>query len=644
MHRVLPLLSLLAACRPLGIALPTDSPPPGDSLATDDSGGDTTIITDTMTVEFSVKRGFYDAPFALDLSTTEPGATIHWTTDGSDPAASDRAFQGSSPATLTVDPASDDGRDPVPGFVVRAYASKDGRADGRVGTHSYLFAGQVAALSPDGRAPGPGWPDPYYTDSSTDSSQAMDYGMDPDVYGDPDYASLIEPALLAIPTISLVTDLEHLFDPRTGIYVNAMEHGDAWERPVSVELLDPTGAEGFQIDAGLRMRGGWSRYSHCPKRAWRLFFRSEYGATKLEFPLFGDEGADEFDTVDLRTAQNYSWSFKTDNGEENTMVRDVFSRDLQRDLGRPYTRSRYYHLYLDGVYWGLYQSQERAEASFATTYLGGDKDDYDVIKVEGEDPTARIIEATDGSTEVWEQIWERCRTGFATDAAYQALQGNGPDGAPDPTLPVLVDVDNLIDYMLVIFWTGNFDAPTGSFTGNKEPNNFYAIRSRVDSEQGFTFYAHDSEHSLLYQAWSPGIGVREDRVNLGTRGDAYQMSVSGFPYFQPQWLHHKLTAHPDYRARFAARAAVLLQGDGPLTGLATAALFQARADEIELAIVAESARWGDAKHISLAGGRTWRTRDDDWEPAVTRVVEQWCPARTAIVIEQLRRAGLWVEE
>ena len=643
MRHALPLLFLLA-CHPHGIALPTDSDTTDDSPPiTDDSGGDTTVIEDTMAVIFDVQRGFYDQPFALELSTIEPGTTIHWTTDGSDPRDSARLFEGTSPVSLTVDPSSQDGRDPVPGFVVRAYASKQDRADGRTATHSYLFAGLVTALSPDDQAPGPGWPEPYYTDNYVDSHQAIDYGMDPDIYEDPDYAALIEPALLAIPSISLVTQLEHLFDPETGIYVNAMEHGPEWERPVSVELLDPTGAEGFQIDAGLRIRGGWSRWSHCPKRAWRLFFRGEYGATKLEYPLFGDEGADAFDTLDLRTAQNYSWSFKTTSGEENTLVRDVFSRDLQRELGRPYTRSRYYHLYLDGVYWGLYQSQERAEASFAATYLGGDKDDYDVIKVEGEDPTARIIEATDGTTEVWEQVYERCLDGFGTDDAYQSLQGNTPRGVRDPALPVLVDVDNLIDYMLVIFWTGNFDAPTGAFTGNKEPNNFYAIRSREDPEQGFSFYAHDSEHSLLYQAWSPGVGVSEDRVNLGTRGDGYQMSVSGFIYFHPQWLHHRLTAHPDYRQRFAARAAELLQGDGPMTAASTAALARARVDEIELAIVAESARWGDTKNISLDNGRSWRTRDDDWVPAVERIVEQWCPARTAIVIEQLRDAGLWDE-
>ena len=101
----------------------------------------------------------------------------------------------------------------------------------------------------------------------------------------------------------------------------------------------------MQTGIGLRIRGGWSRHQSNPKHAFRLFFRGEYGDSKLRFDLFDGEGAGEFDKVDLRTAQNYSWSFKGREGRENTFLRDVFSRDLQRALGRPSAQSRYYHLY-----------------------------------------------------------------------------------------------------------------------------------------------------------------------------------------------------------------------------------------------------------------------------------------------------------
>jgi len=43
--------------------------------------------------------------------------------------------------------------------------------------------------------------------------------------------------------------------------------------------------------------------------------------------LFGKAGVDEFDKIDLRTAQNHSWA--TENSKRNTFLRNIFFRDLQ---------------------------------------------------------------------------------------------------------------------------------------------------------------------------------------------------------------------------------------------------------------------------------------------------------------------------
>src|SRR5690606_6768116 len=102
-----------------------------------------------------------------------------------------------------------------------------------------------------------------------------------------------------------------------GIYVNATGDGAEWERPASFELLHPDGSEGFQVGAGLRIRGGFSRTPGNPKHSFRLFFRNEYGPGTLEYPLFGDEGADRFDKLDFRTAQNYAWSTPGNDGARN---------------------------------------------------------------------------------------------------------------------------------------------------------------------------------------------------------------------------------------------------------------------------------------------------------------------------------------
>ncbi len=583
-------------------------------------------------------RGIYDAP--LDVTLSHPSASsVRYTLDGSDPRSSASALSGTLPLKLHIDPADTTHRYLAPGYVVRASADGPSAAPGSVITHTYLFVHRVVELSPDARAPGTGWPMP----GSGGQRQAMDYGMDRDVTSAPVYASLIDGALTALPSLSLVTALPNLFDPSSGIYANAEQDGIEWERFASIELLNPDRSPGFQSNAGVRIRGGFSRQASNPKHSFRLIFRGDYGNGKLRFPLFSTEGAPAFDKVDLRTAQNYSWSADGGNYDHMTMTRDVFSRDLQRQLGRPYTRSRFYHLYLDGSYWGIYQTQERSEANFAETYFGGQSEDYDVIKVDRD--AGDSITATDGTLDAWQSVYTLCQAGFASNDGYYRLEGKNAQGARDAALPVLVDVDNLIDYLLVIFYTANFDAPVSKWFDNQRPNNFYAIRSRVDTTRGFVFLAHDSEHSLLADAVTLTSGVNENRVNIATAAatdgsgrasERYRMNVSDFRYFQPQWLHQKLSENALYRARFAARARALLADGGPLSAGPATALFQARNREIELAIVAESARWGDAQRPNQP-----RTKNDDWLPAVARVTDGFLAKRTPIVIQQLAQAGLY---
>jgi hypothetical protein len=469
--------------------------------------------------------------------------------------------------------------------------------------------------------------------------------MDPRVTSAAEYAAEFDAGLRELPTLSLVTELSNLFDPSQGIYVNARNDGSDWERWGSIELLNPDGRAGFQANAGVRIRGGYSRRAQNPKHAFRLFFRGEHGTKKLEYPLFGSEGADEFDKIDLRTAQNYSWSGDSGTGDQMTMTRDVFSRDLQGLLGRPYTRSRAYHLYLDGVYWGIYQTEERPEARFAETYLGGDSSEYDVIKPERADSTGEVI-ATDGTLDVWTALWSLCETGFADDAAFYRVEGKDATGHRDAKLPVYVDVENLIDYMLVIYVTANFDGPASKWFTNKQANNFYAIRNHGSADRGFVFLTHDNEHSLHARPITITSGVDENRVSIGEVGGAtdgngrpsetYRMTVSDVRQFNPQWLHFRLAENARYRERFSSRAHELLDGNGALSAERMRELHRRRVDELDVAIVVESARWGDAQ----SPGKP-RTKREHFEPAVQRVEDEFLTKRGAILIEQLRAAGLY---
>lgn len=577
-------------------------------------------LTDTLGLDFSVKSGFYDSPFSLSLSSPDPALEITYTLDGSNPQNSLTGFTVPNPALILIDPESTAGRPATPSVTVRASSSKPGMKPALSSTRTYIFPEKVRTQ----KWPGGTWP------NNDINGQLIDLDMDPEVVGDPLYASQLTGSLLGIPSVSIVTDNRNLFDPASGIYVNAKGHGLGWEKECNVELIYPDGQEGFNINAGLRIRGGYSRNDEFPKHAFRLFFREKYGYDKLRYPLFGDEGVGVFDKIDLRAEQNYSWSNAQSN---NSIVREVFSRDTQRDMGQPYTRSRYYHLYLNGMYWGLFQSQERSEARYGQSYFGGSEDDYDVIKVNTD---GYLVEATDGTLDSWRSLYNMCIKGFKSNADYFSLEGKDAWGKPVKGGEIKLDLDNLIDFMSVIFYTGNFDSPTAVFMQNKKANNFYAIDDRTKKSEGFRFFVHDAEHSLFDEAHSPGIGLFEDRVNIGIRTDALRMEVSDITSFHPQWIHFRLSDNPEYRIRFADRAWRHFSDTGVFAPDKSLDRLEKRVSEADIAVVAESARWGDARRTGAP-----YTKAGNWIPEINKIRTRFIPERTRIVINQLKQAGLY---
>jgi hypothetical protein len=547
---------------------------------------------------FSPERGFYDGEIQVTLSTSTEGATIYYTTDSSEPyvtggrVPTGRIYQ--SPIRL------------VQTTCVRAKAVKPGWRPSTIVTHTYIFLRDVVRQSAGGTAPA-GWP------SGSVNGQTLDYGMDPDVTNDPRYKDLIDDALRAIPSISLVSPLDNFFGQQNGFYVHASSEGRSWERPVSVELINPDGSPGFWVNAGIRVRGGYSRSGSNPKHAFRLFFRPEYGQSKLKFPLFGDEGTDEFENLDLRCSQNYSWSFGGD--RQNTAVREVFSRDLQGEMGHPYTRSRYYHVYLDGQYWGLYQSEERPEAAFAASYCGGDKEDYDVVKSES---GPYSMTNTDGNMDAYRRLYDAATAGLAGVDTYYRLQGLNIDGTPNPAYERMVDVDDLIDFMIIDYYTGDRDGPGSRFVNR--PNNTYGFYNRVQPA-GWQWVQHDNEHTL---------GVSQSETNLVT---PFTSAGRQWPYFNPHWLHEQFANNNlEYRLRFADRVYRFFFNGGLLTPDVSIAGIQRRATQIETAIIAESARWGDAR-------RSTPFTQQDWRSEIDRIVNDYLPGRTQVVLSQFKSVG-----
>ncbi len=568
-------------------------------------------------LKFSQTRAFLDAPFDLSLDLGAVSGEIRYTLDGSAPGV-DRGERYERPIRIA-------GTTVVRAAVVTA----DGKVS-RPQTHSYLFTSDVIHQSPDGLPPA-GWPYEW-------GQNVVDYGMDPAVVDDPKYRDAIQPALKSLPTYSLVMDLADLFDPQRGIYSNGNEEGRAWERPASLELLPPAkGQKGFQVDCGVRIRGGFSSGPFNPKHAFRLFFRKEYGDGKLKHPVFGPGGAQEFDSLDLRCSQNYSWNIGGD--ARAVFLRDQFSRDLQRAMGQPAARGDFCHLYLNGQYWGLFDTCERPEASFAESHFGGSKEDYDVVKTGGVGGGGMSVGATDGTLDSWARLVIGARADLADNDAYFTLLGRRADGTPDPAREVLLDPTNLIDYLLVIWYGGNLDAPVTRFGGNRAPNNWHGLRNRT-TRDGFRFFVWDAEHTLL--------DLEEDRVGPFPGGENPRVS-------HPQWLFQRCADNPEFRVLLSDRIERHFGPGGVLSTPSVLGRFERRVREIEAAVICESARWGD-----VGGGFPFgppgmqrpmrpgpdgrprpapRTRDGEWRAEVNRLMKEYLPQRGEIVRFQLWRQG-----
>ena len=506
-------------------------------------------------VAFSESQGYKSAPFSLTLESPTEGVIIYYTLDGTIPTSESILYN----KPISIDKIT----------FLRAVATKEGYLDAPVTTRTWLFMEDV--LTQPTSTP-TGWPNSYAV-----NNHKMEYGMNSSIVRN--NRTAIRIGMTNIQTISLVTDLKNLFDSKSGIYVNPRQDGEAWERAVSVELIDPQGGEEFQIEAGLRIRGAFSRSSSNPKHSFRLFFRDRYGG-KLNFPLFESEGADTFDKVDLRTSQNFSWSFE--NSPYNTFIRETFSRDAQGDFGMQYTRSRYYHLFINGQYWGLYQTQERSDSDFAKTYYGGSSDDWDCIKTS---QPGYYTEASDGNMNAFSDLYNiAVKQGFSGlySTNYYWIKGVNPDGTPIPESPVYLDEDNLLAYMLITYFARDPDCPVAV---NSHANNLYGLYNRVNPT-GFKWFKHDAEHSMAANRSYP---VTTDLTSHGWH-------LNTLANFNPMRLHQRLMDHPDYKMRWADTVQKEMLNPGGALSLSNSfARWDNRQAEIDQAIILEAARWGHGR-------------------------------------------------
>ena len=545
----------------------------------------------SIRIPVSVDSGFFTQPFHVTLPAQPQ---LHYTTNGTSPLGAHAIpYTGPVPIDSTT--------------ILRVAFQGTSSPPLHHETRTFLFLSHVL------RQTGAGFPTTWGTNDG--KAVPADYAMDPEVVDHPAYRDRLIPALESLPSISLVVDPHDLLDPDQGIYSNPRESGADWERPATVEFLGPTtrpaGATriptgqharsgpaadnpALRINCGVRIQGGWNRRpEESPKHAFRLIFRKEYGSGKWKAPLFQETGAREFDELILRAGCNNTWLHWS--GEERhrgDYLRDQWMRDSLAAMDHPSARGRFVHLYLNGLYWGVYNLAERPSAPFVAAHFGGSPDDYDARN------GSNVIEGDD-------VVWRELMALAETSATHAELY---------PEIARRLDLRAFADFFLLNLYGAN-----GDWDGS---SNWYAARRR--SPPGpYRFFVWDGERTLE--------GLHDHA--LGYDADD-----------SPPRLFQRLRKNPLFQKVFRDRARLHLTGNGALTPERAAARFRQRAAELDLAIIAESARWGDYRrdaHPYKTGPYTLYTRDEHWRPEIDRLLHTYFPGRTEVLIEQLRAADLW---
>ena len=505
----------------------------------------TDIISQSL--GFNPDRGFYVNPISVTLETDLINSTIKYTTDSSWPSDTHgTVYTGPINITTTT--------------LIKAVAY-NATDTSKVKTHSYIFQSDVIN-QPAGL-----------------SIYPPDTGMDPAVVNDPLYSNDIIDGLNHIMTVSVSLPEEDFIDPVQGIYANPQDRGRDWERLASMEIIFPDG-EHLQENMGIRIHGGASR--NRDKKAFRIFFRDEYGPKKLDYPLFGETGDKSLDALVLRCRGGQSWVHMQDaHRQRGQMYRDQFARELQLEMGHNSPRGGQAHLYINGYYWGEYNLIEYPNQSYMSSYLGGEDEEYEIWNHSGKE---------EGIDSTWLSLLDYVEPGITTSAIYDSVAS-------------VVDLENLADYMLLNFFGGNNDW---------DQNNWYASK-RNHSTGKWRFFAWDSEQFFKEITW-----------------DVTTKNLEG----KPSRLFNRLIAYSDFKQLFMDKVHCHFSDDGILSTSFLDSLWMEGFATLGNSIIAESARWGDNQRPGQA-----YTLNNEFLNEQARLRNDYFPIRGDVVYQQLFASG-----
>ena len=277
-------------------------------------------------------------------------------------------------------------------------------------------------------------------------------------------------------TVCLVTDPYNLWDESYGIYATGSNPGEYpyqganywrnWERGGSVALFEEDGSLGFYEPCGIKIFGGYSRANS--KKSLACMFRGKYGASSLDYPLFGDKGIDCYQSFVLRAGGQDAYMAK---------MRDEMITSLASDyLDMPVQQYRPVVLYINGSYWGIYFIREKVTDQYVAANFNVHAEDV-------------IVDHWSGDSSEYLALQYYARSHDLTQQEYYDYMLSQ------------INEDNYTDYVITQMWIQNMDLGNVKFCRTDDMEWHWIL---FDTDLSFMTVSHDSVRYNLYKSniWS----------------------------------------------------------------------------------------------------------------------------------------------
>lgn len=320
----------------------------------------------------------------------------------------------------------------------------------------------------------------------------------------------------------------------------------AWQNrevEIAMEFFETNQTLGFRQRAGMKIFGGWGSRAY-PQKSLALFARRSYGAGKFDYPIFPDQGVNEFESIVLRNSGNdnqsthqtpprppitafgptLSYGSYFVNGTF-TLMRDAMMTRLIADTSLDTQAYRPAVVYINGEYWGIYNIREKITEDYVISHHDMAPGGVDLIEGYG------TVNA--GSGTVYSQMRSYVVAQSMTVASNYAYVAEN-----------YLDIENFIDYHLSVIYFQNFDIGNIKCWRPRLPRGRFRWVV-YDQDYGFGLWpasiyepamARDyADYNNMFKFYTAGTGTSSSWPNGGAQ-TLLLRSMLNNPQFKEQFI------------------------------------------------------------------------------------------------------------